>query len=55
MITKVVLSPNDNLRPAILEYSESKEDYVLSIPEGITRCELVDLVEEVKRITQFED
>ena len=55
MITKMILSPSDNLSPAILEYSESKEDYFIDIPKGITRLELIGLVDEIKRITEYED
>ena len=55
MITKMILSPNDDLCPAIIEYSESKEDYVVDVPKGITRLDLIALVEEIKRITEYED
>ena len=55
MITKMILNPNDDLCPAIIEYSESKEDFVVSVPKDITRAELIDLVEEIKRITEWVD
>lgn len=55
MIEKVILNPDENLSPVILTYSEEKEDYVLDIPDGITRYDLISLVEEIKRITDWEE
>lgn len=55
MIEKVILNPNEDLPSTILEWDEEKEDFVMNIPNGITRCDLIDLVEEIKRITMWDD
>ena len=55
MIEKMILNPNEDLAPAIVEWSESKEDYIVSIPKDITRCELIELVKEIKYLTKYED
>lgn len=53
MIDKVILNPNENLSPAIVQWDDKEGDYIVDVPKGISRCELVDLVEEIKRITQY--
>lgn len=53
MIKKVILNPNEDLSPAVLEWKESEEDYIVDVPKGITRAELVDLTEEIKRLTKW--
>lgn len=53
MLEKMILNPNENLSPAIVEWKEDKEDYVVDVPKGITRVELVKLVDEIKRLTQY--
>lgn len=55
MITKMILSVYDDLRPAIVEWSEDKEDFVVQVPENITRADLIALVNEIKRLTEWED
>ena len=55
MIEKVILIPNEDLSPAIVQWNNKKEDFVIDVPKGITRVELVDLVEEIKRLTQWAD
>ena len=55
MITKMILSQKDDLAPAIVEWNETKEDFVVDVPNGITRFELIELVDEIKRITEWED
>lgn len=55
MITKMILSLNDDLAPAIVEWNETKEDFVVDVPKSITRAELVDLVDEIKRVTEWAD
>lgn len=55
MLEKMILNPNENLSPAIVEWKEDKEDFVIDVPKGITRAELIDFVDEVKRITQWEN
>jgi len=37
----------------VIEYNEQLEDYTLNIPFGISRCELIELVDELKRLTQW--
>ena len=55
MITKIFLSPNDELSPCVIIYDSEKEDYVLeSIPSGLTRAEIIELVDEIKRVTGWE-
>ena len=54
MIEKAILNPNEDLSPAIVEWDNKKEDFVIDVPKGITRYDLVDLVEEIKRITDWE-
>ena len=54
MIDKVILNPNEDLSPAIIQWDNKKEDFVISVPNGITRCELIELVDELKRLTQWE-
>ena len=53
MIEKIILHPNEDLSPAIVQWDDSEEDYVIDVPKGITRSDLVGLVEEIKRITQW--
>lgn len=53
MISKILLNPNDDLCSCIVEYSDEKQDYIIDVPNGITREELVELVEEIKRITEY--
>ena len=53
LIEKAILNPNENISPAIVEWSEEKEDFVIDVPKGITRIELIELVEEVKFITKY--
>lgn len=53
MIEKAILKPNGDLPPAKLEWDSEKEDFVIDVPNGITRADLVDLVEEVKRLTDW--
>ena len=54
MIVKAILSPNDELSPAILKWDNEKEDFVIEVPKGITRRDLVDLTEAIKRLTEWE-
>lgn len=52
MITKIYLSPNDELKPAIISFDEEKQDFIYEqIPDGLTRGELSELHDEVWRIT----
>ena len=53
MIEKVILNPNEDLSPAIVQWDNEKEDFVIDVPKGITRADLVDLVEEIKRLTEW--
>ena len=55
MLEKMILNPNENLSPAIVQWKEDKEDYVIDVPKGITRAELIELVDEIKRLTQWPD
>lgn len=55
MIEKAFLTMNNDLSPAIVQYDNEKEDFVIDIPKGITRADLVDLVEEIKRLTQWSE
>lgn len=53
MIEKIILHPNEDLPPAVVQWDKEKEDFVISVPEGITREELIELVDEIKRLTQW--
>tara|TARA_R110002153_G_scaffold267390_1_gene431430 strand:+ start:291 stop:461 length:171 start_codon:yes stop_codon:yes gene_type:complete len=53
MLEKIILNPNENLSPAIVQWKEEIVDYVIDVPKGITRAELVELVDEIKRLTQW--
>ena len=53
MLEKMILNPNENLSPAIVQWKDDKEDYVIDVPEDITRAELIHLVDEIKRLTQW--
>ena len=53
LIEKAILNPNENISPAIVEWNEEKEDFVIDVPKGITRFELIELVEEIKFITKY--
>ena len=53
MIEKAILNPNEDLSPAIVQWDKEKEDFVIDVPKGITRAELVELVKEIKRLTQW--
>lgn len=55
MIIKMILSPNDDLSPAIVEWSENKEDFVISVPKDITRAELIGLVDKIKKLTDWHE
>lgn len=55
MIEKIILNPDKNLTPAILKWSDEKEDYVIDVPNGISRADLIAFINEVKRITQWEN
>jgi hypothetical protein len=55
MLRKVILDPDENLSPCVMEWSEEKEDFVIDVPNGISRYDLIDLVNEIKRITGLED
>lgn len=55
MLDKAILHPDEDLKPAVLKYDEEKEDYVVDVPKGITRVDLINLVEEIKRLTEWED
>jgi hypothetical protein len=54
LIEKAVLNPNEDTSFAIVEWNEEKEDFVIDVPKGITRFELIELVEEIKFITKYE-
>ena len=54
MLEKMILNPNENLSPAIVQWKEDKEDYVIDVPKDITRSELIELVDEIKRLTQWQ-
>lgn len=55
MITKIYLSPNDELKPVIIKFDEGKQDFVFEqIPDGLTRTEMSELHEEMWRITDQE-
>ena len=55
LIEKAILNPNENIPPAIVEWNEEKEDFVIDVPKGITRLELIELVEEIKLITKYDE
>jgi hypothetical protein len=54
LIEKAVLNPNEDTSFAIVQWNEEKEDFVIDVPKGITRFELIELVEEIKFITKYE-
>jgi hypothetical protein len=47
------LSVNDNKKPQIIKWSEDEEDYLVEGVEGLTRQELIEVVEEINRITEL--
>jgi len=53
MIDKIILNPDENLSPAIVKWDNEKEDYVINVPNSITRADLIVFVEEIKRITEW--
>ena len=53
LIEKAIFNPNENISPAIVEWNEEKEDFIVDVPKGITRFELIELVEEIKFITKY--
>lgn len=55
MIQKIILNPDEELPPAIIEWKEGIRDYVVEVPKGITRFDLIELVEEIKRLTEVEE
>ena len=55
MIEKIILNTDENLSPCVVEWDEKKEDYIIDIPDGISRYNLIKLTEEIKRITELED
>lgn len=56
MITKIHLSLNDDLKPVVISWSEYEEDFIIeSIPDGLSRWDLISLVDEIKRITEWEE
>lgn len=55
MIEKVLLKINDALAPVLVEWNEGEEDFLIDVPNKISRLELITLVEEIKRITECED
>lgn len=38
-----------------VKYNENEEDYIVDFPKWITRAELIELTEEIKRITKYEE
>lgn len=54
-IGKITIDINAKLASAHIEYNHDCDDYVLDIPTWITREELVTLVDELKRITEWEE
>ena len=55
MIDNFQLSPDEDLSPAKIRWDEDKDDYVCSIPEGITRGDLNRLVMKINKITEWRD
>lgn len=55
MIDKVILNPDEELSPCVVKWDDKKEDYVVDVPKNITRADLVDLVDEIKRITLWDE
>lgn len=55
MISKIILNVDEELSPAIIEYNEEEQEYIINIPNDITMSKLVKLVDEIKRITEWED
>lgn len=53
MIEKAILNPNEDLSPVIMEWDNKKGDFIIDVPKGITRSDLVDLVEGIKRLTKW--
>ena len=54
MISKIILNPDPDLKPCVIHYKEDHEDFFIDIPDGISLYDLMRLVDEIKRITQFE-
>lgn len=49
----MILSTNDKLKPIIVKWDENENDFVVNLPKNITRCDLIDLVDEIKKITDW--
>jgi len=55
MIEKIITSINDDKKPQIISWSQSEEDYIVDGLSGLTRYELIKFVEELKRLTEWEE
>ncbi len=54
-IERIELNQGNNKERIIVEFCNIKEDYVIRFPNKITRTELVDLVEEIKQMTKYDE
>lgn len=56
MLKKITLVPNENLHPVEVEWKDEESDYIITcIPQGLSRTKLIELVDEIERITDWED
>ncbi len=55
MIEKMTLSSDDYLQHITVTYNNKEGDYMVEIPEKIARIHLIELVDEIKRLTQIEE
>lgn len=55
MIEKIILNPDEDKKPAVIQWDRELEDYVIDTPDGLSRMDLIAFVDEVKRLTQWEE
>ena len=54
MVHKVYLDIDENKPPVIFGWDEIEQDFVFQqIPNNLTRCEMIQVIDEVKRITEW--
>jgi len=41
--------------PVIVTWDKSEEDFIVDVPKGITRFELIKLTEEIIKLTEWEE
>lgn len=47
------INVNENKVPQIIKWSDEEEDYLVEGINGLTRHELIEVVDQIKRITEL--